>query len=101
MVSAGLSAIVASTAGIESEVFVAALTIRNLDETVKSHLRIAAAREGVSMEEQARRILRDSLIRPSGRRLGLGSAMRDRFAGIEIELELPARTDLSRPTTFD
>lgn len=79
----------------------AALTIRNLDETVKSQLRIAAAREGVSMEEQARRILRDSLARPSGRRLGLGSAMRDRFAGIEIDLELPARTDLARPATFD
>lgn len=79
----------------------AALTIRNLDETVKSQLRIAAAREGVSMEEQARRILRDSLARPSGGRLGLGSAMRDRFAGIGVDLELPARTELARPATFD
>jgi len=79
----------------------AALTIRNLDETVKSQLRIAAAREGVSMEEQARRILRDSLARPCEQRLGLGSALRDLFAGNEVDLELPARTEMTRPATFD
>jgi plasmid stability protein len=39
----------------------AALTIRNLDESLKSAMRIRAAQNGVSMEEEARRILREAL----------------------------------------
>ena len=79
----------------------AALTIRNLDETVKSRLRIAAARDGVSMEEQARRILRKSLAGPDARQGGLGSAMHELFADVGLELDLPARTDVAQPASFD
>jgi antitoxin FitA len=40
---------------------VATLTIRKLDEDIKSRLRLSAASRGVSMEEEARRRLRESL----------------------------------------
>lgn len=45
------------------------LTIRRLDEDVKQRLRVRAAREGISMEEAARRILAQEL----GMRRGLES----------------------------
>lgn len=40
----------------------ATLTIRKLDSTIKSCLRIQAAQHGISMEEEARRLLRKALI---------------------------------------
>ena len=45
--------------------FMASITIRNLDERVKTQLRLAAARHGCSMEEEVRRILRRTLIAES------------------------------------
>jgi len=41
----------------------ATLTIRKLDDSIKQSLRIQAAHHGVSMEEEARRILQSSLSR--------------------------------------
>ncbi len=41
----------------------ASITIRNLDGGVKARLRIRAAEHGRSMEDEARRILRDVLDR--------------------------------------
>ena len=37
----------------------ASITIRNLDDDVKTRLRVRAADNGRSMEEEVRRILRD------------------------------------------
>ncbi len=37
------------------------LTIRKLDDDTKTRLRLAAAAKGISMEEEARRRLKDSL----------------------------------------
>lgn len=68
------------------------LTIRNIEESLKSELRITAARHGVSMEEQARVILRKALT-PKKRKKGLGSRIHQYFADIGgIELELPKRS---------
>jgi antitoxin FitA len=39
------------------EFIMAVLTIRNIDETVKTRLRVSAALKGVSMEEEARQVL--------------------------------------------
>lgn len=39
----------------------AAMTIRNLDDDLKTRLRVRAARHGQSMEEEARSILRAAL----------------------------------------
>lgn len=71
----------------------AMLTIRNIDESLKVKLKIMAAQQGLSMEEQTRRILRDAvLIKPKGKK-GLGSRIHQRFTELDgVDLELPART---------
>lgn len=69
----------------------ATLKIRNLDEALKTKLRLEAAKHGRSMEEEARVILRNALSQaePAG---GLGSRIRDRYAAIGgVELPLPCR----------
>ena len=49
----------------------AAITIRNLDESIKARLRIRAASHDRSMEEEARAILREALqVGAAGHRLG-------------------------------
>ena len=49
----------------------AAITIRNLDESIKTRLRIRAASHDRSMEEEARAILREALqVGAAGHRLG-------------------------------
>ncbi|MBM3495561.1 MAG: plasmid stabilization protein [Armatimonadetes bacterium] len=69
----------------------ASLTIRNVDDVTKQTLRIRAARHGVSMEEEARRILAEALVR-SGARAKLGRRLVDRFAGASSdEFVLPSR----------
>ncbi len=44
------------------------LTIRKLDDDTKSKLRLSAAAKGISMEEEARRRLKDSLNHPESSR---------------------------------
>ncbi|MCA9667769.1 MAG: hypothetical protein KC503_19350 [Myxococcales bacterium] len=73
----------------------ASITIRNLDEELKSRLRVRAAEQGRSMEEEAREILRAALSRRGRRRANLASSIRQRFAklgGVElptIQRDLP------------
>jgi plasmid stability protein len=47
------------------------LTIRNLDDDIKTKLRISAASKGISMEEEARQRLRSSLNQPATNRKSL------------------------------
>jgi len=76
----------------------ASITIRNLDENVKSRLRVQAAVHGRSMEDEARDILAAALNRQPTQRLNLAAAIRARVAPLGgIELELPARD----PPAFD
>jgi len=73
------------------------LTIRNLDEAVKTALRIRAAHNGRSMEAEVRAILRETLLGPEGIVSPLGTRIRARFAGLGGDaLELPARGELPR-----
>jgi antitoxin FitA len=83
----------------------ASITIRNLDDGVKQELRVQAARNGLSMEEQARQLLSESLRRTrtdeSGkRRLNLAEffddAMRKAGGGIELEPFPRAELDVRR-----
>ena len=68
----------------------AALTIRNVDESIKQSLRIRAAQHGVSMEEEARRILREALVRVSQPQ-PLGQRLKQRFADVaDAAFELPS-----------
>jgi antitoxin FitA len=69
----------------------AAMTIRNIDETLKTRLRIRAATHGRSMEDEARDILRAALSTEIPRPRDLGQAIRARFAesgGVDLP-ELP------------
>ena len=70
---------------------VASITIRNLDDKVKHRLRLQAVRNGRSMEEEARRILREAIRSKSPSR-DLASLMRARFGPSNgVDLELPPR----------
>ncbi len=56
----------------------AMITIRNLDDEIKTRLRIAAASHNRSMEEEARAILREALKNADEER-GLGTLIHNRF----------------------
>lgn len=71
------------------------LTIRALDDQVKADLRLRAARNGRSMEAEARAILAAAVAEEP--RVGLGTRLRERFRGAETALVLPSRTDPGRP----
>ena len=73
----------------------ASLTIRNLDEATKQRLRVRAARHGVSMEEEVRRILKEALP-PVEAPSGLGQRLRDRFAGVADEEFVPPKRHAPR-----
>jgi antitoxin FitA len=77
----------------------ATLTIRNLDDELKSRLRIRAARHDHSMEEEARSILRDVLSDSEdvGEPTGIGTRIRERMEGVGgVDLGLPQRTEKPR-----
>ena len=73
----------------------ASLTIRNLDDDTKERLRIRAARQGRSMEEEARLILRRAVGGMSGP--DVWALSRELFGGDSgVELE-PVRRVADRP----
>ena len=79
----------------------ASITIRNLDDDVKTRLRVRAAENGRSMEEEARVILRDAVGRKPGSQ-NLASLIRARFGPLGgVELELPPREPAREPPRFD
>ena len=80
----------------------ASLTIRNLDDPLKARLRIRAATNGHSMEQEAREILRAALNREPPRSGNLYDAIRACFTDSGgVELELPPREPMRDPPTFD
>ena len=60
----------------------ASIIVRNLDEGLKHRLRIRAAENGRSMEEEARDILRTALNTQPAAPENLASAIRARFASV-------------------
>ena len=76
----------------------ASITIRNLDDDVKTRLRVRAAQHHRSMEEEARIILGDAV----GRKPNLAEAIRARIAPLGgVDLELPPRGPGREPPSFD
>lgn len=68
----------------------ASITIRRLDDSVKSKLQTRAARNGRSMEEEAREILRAGLRAKAAPRLSLADSIRryiDPLGGVELALK--------------
>ena len=79
----------------------ASITIRNLDDEVKTRLRVRAASRGRSMEEEARSIIREAVERESNS-LDLATTLRDRFEPLGgVELEIPQRAPMPEPPRFD
>lgn len=79
----------------------AVLTIHNVDEAIKTALRVQATREGVSMEEEARRILRDTLSCQE-EQTPLGQRLLRRFSGTaSTDFVLPARHTPRNPHAWD
>ena len=79
----------------------ASITIRNLDEDVKTRLRVRAAENRRSMEEEVRVILREAVGRKPGSQ-NLASLIRTRFAPLGgVDLELPPREPAREPPRFD
>ena len=78
------------------------ITIRNLDDTLKAHLRIQAAVHGRSMEDEARDILRSALNREPTRKGSLAASIRARFAPLGgVDLPVVAREPMRAPPSFD
>jgi plasmid stability protein len=74
----------------------AALSIRDLDDSVKEKLRLRAAQHGRSMEAEIRAIL-TSAVADEPPRADLFSALRERFARLGgVDLELPPRATAPR-----
>lgn len=68
---------------------VAVMTIRNIDDTIKNRLRVRAAINGRSMEDEARDILRSALSVEIARPRNLGQAIHERFRAVG-GVDLPA-----------
>ena len=80
---------------------VATMTIRNIDDALKSRLRIRAAEHGRSMEEEARDILRSALASTEPQPENLAAAIRklmEPFGG--VELDIPPREPIREPPDF-
>jgi antitoxin FitA len=79
---------------------VAAVSIRDLDDSVKEKLRIRAARHGRSMEAEMRAIL-TAAVTDEDTRTDLFAALVDRFARVGgVELDLPARATPARAASL-
>ena len=76
----------------------ASITIRNLADDVKRRLRVRAAENGHSMEEEARTVLRQALAVPDAPATSLAAVIRRRFQPLGgVDLELPARGPIRTP----
>ncbi len=80
----------------------ASIMIRNLDEGLKKQLRMRAAANGRSMEQEARAILRAALDEDAVPSKKLGTAIHDLFKPFDgVELEIPPRESIREPPQFD
>jgi plasmid stability protein len=78
----------------------ASITIRKLGDELKARLQARAAEHGLSMEEEARRILRDALAKNHPVSLGdLALALFGPKHG--VDLELPPPVEPREPPKFD
>ena len=80
----------------------ASITIRTIDEPLKTQLRVRAAHNGHSMEQEVRVILREALVQPPPVVVAnLAEAITRRFAPLGgVNLPDPERTVLRDPPDF-
>ena len=78
------------------------ITIRNLDESIKSSLRVRAARHGWSMEQEVRQILQQILALELAGQISFAERVNRRFAGLEADsLPIAPRQIARTPPEFD
>jgi plasmid stability protein len=76
----------------------ASITIRKLPENTKRRLRLRAARNGRSMEQEAREILQAAVNQSAKPPEDLAEAIRRRFAPFGgVELKIPPREPIPEP----
>ena len=80
----------------------ASITVRNLEEGLKRRLRVRAAENGRSVEEEVRVILRTALNCQPHARQDLAAVIRARFAPLGgVELKFPPRSPMCQPPRLD
>lgn len=80
----------------------ASITVRNLDDELKQRLRVRAAANGRSMEQEVREILRVTLREDGGPVRNIGTAIHDLFRPLGgVDLEIPAREPMQEPPRFE
>lgn len=77
------------------------ITIRNIEDDVKKRLRVRAANNNRSMEEEARIILRDAVSKPSDSRNIVDIFISQFGPENGVDLELPLRIPMREPPKFD
>ena len=76
----------------------ASITIRNLDEATKRKLKVRAATNGRSMEQEAREILRTVLAQTPKKNTNLAERIREIFSPLGgVELERLPREAIQEP----
>lgn len=79
----------------------ASMTIRNIDDQLKTRLRMRAASHGRSMEDEARDILRAALSTEKRPSPNLAATIRARMAQSGgVQLDLPPREPIREPVDF-
>ncbi len=79
----------------------AVMTIRNIDDAIKKRLRVRAAVNGRSMEDEARDILRSALSTDDPRPRNLGQAIHERFGPLGgVDLPDAPREAIREPVDF-
>jgi len=73
----------------------AGLTIRGLDPAIKARLRVRAARNGRSMEQEVREILTHALAEPPASLAAIAQSLFGAAHG--VELDLPERSSGREP----
>ncbi|HEY3973622.1 MAG TPA: hypothetical protein VGM18_11495 [Candidatus Sulfotelmatobacter sp.] len=80
----------------------AQLVVRNLEDRVKTRLQRRARRNGRSMEEEVRDILRSAVNTPKAPAAGLGTRIAAIFKGKGLDFEIPElRGYPVKPVSFD
>jgi plasmid stability protein len=80
----------------------ASITVRRIPETTKRRLRMRAARNGRSMEQEVRELIEASLAQPDPEPVNIGESIRRIFAPLGgVELKIPPRRGKIREISFE
>ena len=80
----------------------ASITVGNVDEALERRLRLRAAENGRTMEQEACEILRAALDEDVAPSKNLGTAIHELFKPLGVvELEIPPREPMREPPQYD